>query len=77
VTLELKALAELAVVETAKQLGVKLDVDQVLELGAKLVANVTDLVSAKAWRDAKSAGEAAAARITTLEQAEESARKPR
>lgn len=70
-------LAELVVGEVAQQLGVKLDAAQLVELGAKALANIGDLVSAKAWRDAHAAGDAAASRITTLEQAEESARKPR
>lgn len=74
---EIQALAEQLVTEVAGKLGVTVDAAQVVQLGAAAVGQVSDLVSAKAWRDAKAAGSAAAASITTLEQAEESARKPR
>lgn len=72
-----KELAEEAVREIAGHLGVKLEAEQVVELAGKAVVHIGDLISAKAWRDARAVGDAAAERITTLEQAEESARKPR
>lgn len=70
-------LSEQLVDQVAKKLGLELDAAQLVELGAKAIGNVADLVSAKAWREAKAAGAAAAARITTLEEAEASAKAPR
>lgn len=70
-------LAEQAVDAVAKQLGVELNAEQLVELAGKAVAHIGDLVSAKAWRDAHAVGDAAAANITSLEEAEASARRPR
>lgn len=71
------ALVEQAVQAIAGQLGVELDADQVVELAARAIDNIGDLVSAKAWREARAAGDAAASTITTLEEAEASAKRPR
>lgn len=74
---EAQKLAEDAVREVASALGLKVDAAQVVALGAQAVAHIGDLITAKAWRDAKASGQAAAAKITTLEEAETSARSPR
>ncbi len=55
----------------------QLDAGQVVELGAVALAQIGDLIAGRAWRDARAAGDAAASRITTLEEAEASAKAPR
>lgn len=73
-----ESIARALVDEVAKQLGVSIgDSQQLAELATRATAHVADLVSARAWRDARAAGDAAAERITTLEEAEASARRPR
>jgi hypothetical protein len=74
---DVQRVAEQLVTQVAGELGVQVDAAQVVQLGAAAVGQVSDLISAKAWRDAKAAGNAAAATITTLEQAEDSAKRPR
>lgn len=76
-TPDIQRIFEQGVALAADELGIKVDAAELERLAAIAAANVVDLVSAKAWRDAKAAGAAAAAVITTIEQAEESARKPR
>ncbi len=76
-TPDVQRVAEQLVTQVADALGLKVDVAEAVRLGAIAASNVVDLVSGKAWRDAKAAGNAAAAPITTLAEAEESARKPR
>lgn len=59
----------------AQQLGVPLDAAQVATIAAEGLQQLAGVVSSRAWAEARAAGDAAASRIATLEQAEESARK--
>jgi hypothetical protein len=73
-TADIQRVFEQGVALVADELGVQVDAAQLVQLGAAAVTNAVDAISGKAWRDAKAAGNAAAAGITTLEQAEESAK---
>jgi hypothetical protein len=73
---DVQRVAEQLVGQVADALGVKVDPAMLVQLGAAAAGNVVDLVSGKAWRDAKAAGNAAADSITTLQQAEDSAKRP-
>lgn len=72
-----KQLGEEFVRSVAAQMGVNVDPEQVAALVARAALHLSEVIGAKAWRDAKEAGDLAASKITTLEQAEESAKRTR
>lgn len=69
--------AEGVVTALAQQLGVSVDAEAAVEFAERAIEYLGDAITANAWRAAQEAGQAAAAQITTLEEAEASARRPR
>jgi hypothetical protein len=66
-------LAENAIEEVSKTLGIRLDPQLVTSYAGMLIG----LVSSSAWKQAEAAGSAAEKKITNIDEAEEAARKRR
>ena len=73
----LQRLGEKLVTLLAEKVGIELTAEELVAHGTQALALVGDLLTNKAKRDADAAAEAAAGKITTLEEAEASAKRPR